>query len=448
MSTPLDTLGVLGEDRRNVRAQALLNAIAIKGMALGEIVCHDLTVTLSSQATGGPGREVARLLGMARASLRRVSTEVGHPDVIHLQTGRRPHLNAISTTVRQATDAEGLVLLRVAPSGGDGVTHHLVFGRLRPSDLATAATSQVRASRQWRRAMDAVGATRTESLTLRLAAVRQTARALSARRFMRRIPTLRVVGADYDRGDPTAILFAAAKSLGLATFSVQHGVIMSSDVASNYSPLVADAICVWGEAAKAKLEREAVESDRITIVGNPTLDHAAFRPDPTGGPGNTIYLALSSPDLVMERQLVSAFARLRDASPDGASFVVRLHPARSTEDYQWIEDEFGLAIGDRAQQPADVFAHAKALLVTDSTLGLEALRAGVPVAVLRVPAVPLAQGQGYVLDLGLQQISSPEDLRSFLATWRGVDESALQRVFGAPVGDRLGRYLAALITPQ
>lgn len=72
------------------------------------------------------------------------------------------------------------------------------------------------------------------------------------------------------RGAPLELARIAKEHLGKPVVVVQHGRGATRDYgAPNAFPLLADHICVWGEAEKARLVSFAIHPDKITVTGCP-----------------------------------------------------------------------------------------------------------------------------------------------------------------------------------
>ena len=82
----------------------------------------------------------------------------------------------------------------------------------------------------------------------------------SLKRFIQLQSVIKLIGADYDRGSESSLLFAVAKSLQIPSFTFQHGVL---NPPVGYSPVNANEIWVWGEMAKKQLIELGVSTDKI-----------------------------------------------------------------------------------------------------------------------------------------------------------------------------------------
>jgi hypothetical protein len=173
----------------------------------------------------------------------------------------------------------------------------------------------------------------------------------------------------------------------------------------------ASAICVWGEAFASHFQAIGVTAERIAITGNPRFDEvdpAAWRPAADAllqrlGLSRRPLLFLSSAidDLgfCTTDEKLAIFRRfLRAAVPVLAArqrgVLVKLHPREDPRGFAAVIAECGNPHVHliRDDHLFAVLAAGAAAVILPSTVGLEALVFGLPLAVLAIP------GHGHVFD--------------------------------------------------
>ena len=445
----------LGADRPHVVAGELLNRVTFEGMGLGDLLARELQEVLESDSKPAVLPRVRAAASSIYHGLRhRPNFRNSGAQVLMYQSGPRAHLDAITGAVLEAQPSAGRVVV-----GGSGrqdlVTYWDIFGVFGVFDVLRTGAFVAMNLGNLRSSLRAASPTTSQIAPLAASLVRQLLHGLSASRFLARQTELGLVAADFDRGHDTSVLCAAAKAAGIPSCSFQHGIIIPSPVASNFSPIVADSICVWGEAAEGQLIAEGVPERRIAVVGNPSSQQQRSRfslgSDGTasGSAGGVVALALSTPNEVKDRLLVAHFAALRDGFADDAlSFVVKLHPARNPEHFVWVEHEFGLPLVPRNQPRNVLMGELAAVLVTNSTFGLDAASHGVPVGVIKHPDVPIGYGQGFIDYLEMPVVDTSEDLNDLVQGRHPLDHAALRRVVGDAVGDRVARFIKDQSRPR
>lgn len=437
----------LGMDRPHAVAGEILNHGSWKGLRLGDLLALELQDTLEYVERIDLRRHLRWCASSIWAGLRwRGRDSDTGARVLHFQSGVRDHLDGISQSVRESQPRVGRVTV-VGPRHNDDVAYWDIFGQFGVLDLGRAAIVLAINVPRVAKAVQASRPRRGARTALVITLFRQLLMGVSASRFLRQQGSLLLVLADSDRGHDTGVLCTAARAVGLASASIQHSVILPSPVASNYTPLVADSIAVWGKAARDQLVKEGVDPDRIGVVGNPTrtlLKDAST--EPTGKPrvktSGLVALALSAPDETRDRILVAHLAALRrDCDLTELSFAVKLHPTRRPEDFEWVERDYGIPLVPRETPRDELMADLAALLVTNTSFAMEAAAMDIPVGVINLPDVPIGYGQGYVDYLGMPVVDTWPDLRGLVLGHRPVDLAALRSVAGGLVGDQMGRFI-------
>ena len=204
---------------------------------------------------------------------------------------------------------------------------------------------------------------------------------------------------EYDRHSLWSCLVLAARTLGIPSLTLVHGVIERD--AFGFSPVLADHILCWGELDRAKLIDAGEASSRVTVAGCPRLSRDLPRPSLEGrrrlgidhdGP---VAMLATSPESI-RFELAEAFCRALEQLPD-VSGVIRLHPSEDLASYQamialhptvsFVEN--GRTSVDEALAAADV------VVVRASGFGSDALVKRKPVVVLS----PEQKPTGHNLDL-------------------------------------------------
>ena len=86
--------------------------------------------------------------------------------------------------------------------------------------------------------------------------------------FLERCRPVAIV-TDYDRAGLSSCLVLAARSLGIPTFSLQHGVM--GDDAAGYVPVLADRMFCWGELHRRIMTEAGQDPAKLAIGGCPRL---------------------------------------------------------------------------------------------------------------------------------------------------------------------------------
>jgi hypothetical protein len=217
-------------------------------------------------------------------------------------------------------------------------------------------------------------------------------------RFLTTQKSTLLVGGDYDRGADTAVWFAVANALKLKSFTFQHGVI---NPPYGYNPLIADEIWVWGEMAKQQLISLGVCAIQIEIVGTPIIEKIEISDKIRKSvleklnlkKGINVILALSTPNLVYDKKLVGFLKEIQIlyGKPED-NFLVKLHPARKTENFKWVTDEFGIKLLPNPMAQSEFMNIADIVLAHSSGLATEALLNGIKVGILDM--LPISSGNG------------------------------------------------------
>lgn len=260
-------------------------------------------------------------------------------------------------------------------------------------------------------------------MSLVLLLIVQLSKAHSIRRFLSTQKSLELIGGDYDRGVETSVLFAVARALGIKSFTLQHGVI---NPPYGYAPIIADEIWVWGEFAKRQLLRMGLTDNQIRITGTPVIsdleltEHSRRDTKARLGldSGRIIVLALSSPDEIKDRRLVRFLSEVRDRVSEASDlFMVKLHPARHAEKFQWVTDEFGIKVLPTPMNHDDFMNIVDILLITTSGIGAEAFRLGIRVGIIDIEPDLYGNGRELNAYYDIPLIKSPADFKRCFQTY-------------------------------
>ncbi len=186
---------------------------------------------------------------------------------------------------------------------------------------------------------------------------------------------------------------------------VQEGIRfkLPSETSTAYGKNGAASVCVWGTGSAEHFTSIGVPSRILRVTGNPRFDHLETTGCAEEGRAILAGLGVQSPPLLFlsnpietqgycsnaeKLELFGAF--LREAIPVtkrlGVPIVVKLHSYERSSEFDAIARQLGVAITLAHDAPLfPLLATARAAVVTASTVGLEALVFGCPLAVLKVP---------------------------------------------------------------
>lgn len=245
----------------------------------------------------------------------------------------------------------------------------------------------------------------------------------------------RAVVTEYDRNPYASCLVLAARSLGVPSFTMLHGVIASQ---LGYTPLVADRIFAWGELSRQKLIGFGVEPERVEAIGC----QAVTRDLPLGRAEARDRLGLLAAQPVAllattpvresaRRALVSDFGTALPPSC-GITAAVRLHPSDHLAVYAQVQADLPhLRLLKAADSSIDETLAAADVVVCHSTaFALDALVKRVPVVVLDSIDEPLTWGRELIDVAGCPRAGSSQELTAIIRSLVGdpeVRQDLLQR---------------------
>ncbi|KAF0225653.1 MAG: hypothetical protein FD176_339 [Rhodospirillaceae bacterium] len=161
-------------------------------------------------------------------------------------------------------------------------------------------------------------------------------------------------------------LVRQARSLGLRTIGCQHSVVGQQFNMSNIAPdLLPDLIATNGPSAYRQLLERDIPADRLVIAGSLRFTPSAGQNHDPAGP---VFLAMPFDRRVAAQMIEAA----RPLSESGITVLVRDHPL-------FPVDFTATETLRRAPGPLQSSAGLRAVVYAATTVGLEALLAGLPV---------------------------------------------------------------------
>ncbi len=216
-----------------------------------------------------------------------------------------------------------------------------------------------------------------------------------------------------------------ARSLGIPTIGHQHSVIgQQFNIGAIDSDAIPDIVAANGPSGRDQLIRRAVPAERIVVAG--TL---RFKPakGPAHDPSGPVFVAVPF-DRAVAAQMIEA---LRPLSERGIEVRIRDHPLFPVE----FKESPTLR---RADGPLQAQASVRAVLYAATTVGLEALLAGLPV-VRFVPRGRIALD--VMPDAGLVPDAGPDDVDRVLERAGTPAELRWSDVFATPDFEFWRRHL-------
>jgi hypothetical protein len=225
---------------------------------------------------------------------------------------------------------------------------------------------------------------------------------------------------DYDRAGLASSLVLAAKSLGIPTFSLQHGVM--NDFAVGYVPIIADQMFCWGELPRRIMTAAGQDSAKVTIGGCPRLTRDLLaEPEKTRrrlniDPSHRVVMLGTSPIPPSQRRLLAAWFCDALHELNGVSGIVRLHPSEKLDFYADIAGDYPrVQFMDNSQLSLDEsLAACDVVVVQSSGLGGDALVKRRLAVVVEIPDAPLGPGKDLIEQAGCPRAASAEELAAVL----------------------------------
>jgi glycosyltransferase involved in cell wall biosynthesis len=225
-----------------------------------------------------------------------------------------------------------------------------------------------------------------------------------------------VVVTEYDRNDMWSCLVLAARTLGIPTFSLVHGVI--NDRAVTFVPVLADKIFCWGEIQRRQLLEAGEKRAEILIGGCPRLTRdlsvtPAEARRRLGLPvDNPVIMLGTTPVRAQDcRDMAELFCRATHAI-GGVSAVVRLHAQEHLDTYSPVASRYPAVrfLMNREATLDEALAAADIVVVPNSGFGSDALVKGRLTIVLDLPGMRLGHGRELIEQAGCPRAANAEEL--------------------------------------
>jgi len=239
------------------------------------------------------------------------------------------------------------------------------------------------------------------------------------RKFLEYLRPAKVL-VEYDRHGKASCLILAARSLGIPTFTMVHGVIAGP---FGYTPVLADRILCWGELQYRKLVRFGTEAGRIDIVGYVEPIGEAdgqqareLRAKLKVADGEIVAVLATAPyGQARAEYLTEVFCDVI-LSLERVRGVVRLHPSEKMTSYSSLVNRFPQVtfVTSQEQSLDEILSVADVVVVHSSGFGSEALAKGTPCVVLDVLDLPLGHGEDLVTIGGMPRAQNGVELRTIL----------------------------------
>jgi hypothetical protein len=254
----------------------------------------------------------------------------------------------------------------------------------------------------------------------------------------------RVVLTMYDRNTLSACLVLVARSMGIPTLTLVHGVMNRG---SGYTPLLADKALCWGELQRDQFLRLGVPPERLIVTGCPWLtrtlsvDARSARKKVGLDLDRPLALLATNPiHLDLKLKMAKTFCEAVSQVP-GVLGAVRVHPSEKIREY----DEFAsthpgvVFLENHAWSVDEAVAAADLVVGHDSGFCSDALLKGRPVVILDCLGIPLGNGRELIEEAGMPCARSAAQLAERLHQLRedGGDRGALP--------DRTLRYLSRFL---
>jgi hypothetical protein len=233
--------------------------------------------------------------------------------------------------------------------------------------------------------------------------------------FLRRYRPAAIL-TEHDRTGRSACLVLAARTLGIPSFTLQHGVL--DEAATAYAPVLADKMFCWGEMDRKKLIAVGVDPAKLLLGGCPRLTRElATTPAEGRGklglpPDQPLVLLGTSPVSPAEREALARLFCEAENHLKGVSFLVRLHPSEKLEDYAGVMRDYPAVrfCANRAATLDESLAAADVVVVSSSGVGGDALVKRRPVIVVGLEGTVVGHGVELVECGGCPRVFTPVEL--------------------------------------
>ena len=205
--------------------------------------------------------------------------------------------------------------------------------------------------------------------------------------FFKKTKNIKSVLAYGENLSQSKVTLDGAKSNGVKTFGLQHGIIRPYNVGYNLSKIEAsiqpmpDFTLVWGQYWKEQLiENANYRAETIKIVGQPRTDIIPIMKKKYVENQKLItFFSQLQPDLKEKFYSAESFIKVSKLHPD-LQFEIKLHPAEKDDIYSKLITKIG-STNIRINQDKDTFqllAESALIMTCFSTVGAEALCFGKP----------------------------------------------------------------------
>jgi hypothetical protein len=235
--------------------------------------------------------------------------------------------------------------------------------------------------------------------------------------FLRRAQPSAIL-TDFDRNSLWSCLVPAARTLGIPTFTLVHGVL--DEGAVGYLPVLADRVLCWGEIQRRQFIAAGEPPEKVIVAGCPRLTRelgvtAAEGRARLGLPADGSVVMLGTAPvcrrdcLAMAELFCEGLARL-----EGVSAIVRLHPSERLETYEPVMQRYPrVRFCTNSDATLDeALAAAEIVVVSSSGLGADALLKGRMTVVLDLPPLALGFGAELIEHAGCRRATTAEGLAS------------------------------------
>jgi len=377
-----------------------------------------------------------------------------HAALIYLKTGGSRHHYSMENAIRQVHTQEKPVLV-IGPEGEADLSTGAVFYHVGWKDLLHIKLYVIQQLKPINSILKQTALSPAQRRLFKVYLVQQLLMELSAKRFLQHQSGVKVIGVDYDRNSLSSMLITAAKSLGLSTFTLQHGIMYPP---CGYVPVLAHRCLAWGEMAKQQFISMGESPETIELVGTPIVEPITLTPearekvraDYNLGSGKTWLLALSGPNYDLETKLAQFFKHIKETLGGPAdNFLVKTHPSFRTIDYNWLESDYGLTLLKPDVPYAAVMNVVDVLLTHTSGIATEAIYYGKQVGIIDVPGYDAGSGRELCRYLDVPLLQKPSDAHQLLqATDPTTRESIARRVYyltGKAAANEIAHRLSMLL---
>ena len=214
-----------------------------------------------------------------------------------------------------------------------------------------------------------------ELINLFVSCMIQTQKAYYARDFLN-MHRPQFILTEYDKNSEMVNVISAAKSLGIPTFSLLHGLVTHYEP---YIPLLADRLFVWGDFFKSYLIKGGLTDEQIETTGAAHIypiesDIAYLDREYLTLATNPFNTKLVNSMIVM---LGKASNLLYNVYPK-MKVMVRIHPSENIEDYRNLSIEFPNIFFDNGRKFMfeESIKVSRIILTLNSAYGIDGLMKG------------------------------------------------------------------------